>query len=169
MCNDFLKALHVCCVWLTQKWAIVLTSTVFSIRESGASMNFFPVTIPALFTRMLTSPTSRFTCMEQSKCQSWMMQSYVVKYITKTKQSSQICRFLIEMLPSRGLFYWAFTLFTGAADTLNKVTIPGIRLFILYNKCLNTNYELLTILSQLWLHPSFDQYVCRIVTKCNPL
>lgn len=48
---------------LTQKWAIVLTSNVFSISESGASMNFFPVTIPALFTKMLTSPASRFTCM----------------------------------------------------------------------------------------------------------
>lgn len=46
----------------TQKCAMVLTSTVFSISESGASMNFFPVTIPALFTRMPTSPASRFTC-----------------------------------------------------------------------------------------------------------
>lgn len=47
---------------LTQKCAIVLTSSVFSISESGASINFFPVTIPALLTKMLTSPASRFTC-----------------------------------------------------------------------------------------------------------
>lgn len=46
---------------LTQKWAMVLTSKVFWIMWSGQSRNFLPVTIPALLTRISTSPTSLFT------------------------------------------------------------------------------------------------------------
>ena len=40
---------------------MVLTSIVFSIRLSGDCRNFLPVTIPALFTKIVTSPTSALT------------------------------------------------------------------------------------------------------------
>lgn len=46
---------------ITQKCAIVFTSIVFSTSESGDSIKLLPVTIPALLTRMLTSPTSFLT------------------------------------------------------------------------------------------------------------
>ena len=46
---------------LTQKCAIILTSIVFCIMESEHCRNFFPVTMPALFTRISTCPTSCFT------------------------------------------------------------------------------------------------------------
>ena len=45
----------------TQKGAIVLTAIVFCIRLSGESINFLPVTMPALLIRMSMSPTSFFT------------------------------------------------------------------------------------------------------------
>lgn len=64
-------------VELTQKWAMVLTSIVFSIRESGESMNFFPVTMPALFTRILTSPTSLFTWKHKETSHEWRISSHI--------------------------------------------------------------------------------------------
>jgi len=45
----------------TQKCANALMSIVFFIIESLLSKIFFPVTTPALFTRMSTQPTSDFT------------------------------------------------------------------------------------------------------------
>lgn len=46
---------------LTQKCARELTSKVAEISSSVQSINFFPVTMPALFTSRETSPTSSFT------------------------------------------------------------------------------------------------------------
>lgn len=46
---------------ITQKCAIMFTSMVLSTSESGESRNLFPITIPALLIRMLTSPTSFLT------------------------------------------------------------------------------------------------------------
>lgn len=46
---------------LTQKCANELTSKVAEISSSVQSMNFFPETMPALFTSRETSPTSSFT------------------------------------------------------------------------------------------------------------
>ena len=46
---------------LTQKCARELTSKVAEISSSVQSINFFPETMPALFTSRETSPTSSFT------------------------------------------------------------------------------------------------------------
>ena len=46
---------------LTQKCAKELTSKVAEISSSVQSINFFPETMPALFTSRETSPTSSFT------------------------------------------------------------------------------------------------------------
>ena len=51
----------------TQKCAFVFTCMVFSMSESEHSRNFFPVTIPALFIRMSTSPTSALTLERKHK------------------------------------------------------------------------------------------------------
>lgn len=45
----------------TQKWDIALTLSVFSTTASGVSMNLLPLTMPALFISMVTSPISLFT------------------------------------------------------------------------------------------------------------
>lgn len=49
------------CTRLTQKCAKVLILIVLSISTSFKFINFFPLKIPALFTNMSTSPTSRCT------------------------------------------------------------------------------------------------------------
>lgn len=51
---------------ITQKCAIAFTSIVFSTSESGDSIKLLPVTMPALLTRMLTSPTSFLTYNKKS-------------------------------------------------------------------------------------------------------
>ncbi len=48
---------------MVQKCEVALTSMVACMLSSGASSSFLPVTMPALFTRMLTSPT----CGEKSE------------------------------------------------------------------------------------------------------
>lgn len=60
MLNQCLS-MHMQSIGITQKCAIMFTSIVFSTSESGESINLFPVTIPALLTTMLTSPTSFLT------------------------------------------------------------------------------------------------------------
>lgn len=45
----------------TQKCDNALTLSVFSTSASGVSINFLPLTIPALFISMVTSPISLLT------------------------------------------------------------------------------------------------------------
>ena len=45
--------------FVVQKWEMVLTSMVFTMRWSSASRNGLPVTMPALFTSIVTAPTCK--------------------------------------------------------------------------------------------------------------
>lgn len=53
---------------ITHKCALKLTSSDFSMRSSGQSRNFLPVTMPALLMRIETSPTSFLTWIGWEEC-----------------------------------------------------------------------------------------------------
>lgn len=54
--------------WITHKCALKLTSSDFSMRSSGQSRNFLPITMPALLMRIETSPTSFLTWIGWEEC-----------------------------------------------------------------------------------------------------